>query len=86
MESANIEGIVLVKEPERFYPNGELARICWDLSAPIPPVWKRLEKKYDEVLKGKPEKVAWARDAKGKNYFYGRKRMRRKKMKALISF
>ena len=28
-----------------------------------------LERKYDESLKGKPEKLAWARDAKGKKLF-----------------
>ena len=28
-----------------------------------------LESKYDESLKGKPEKLAWARDAKGKKLF-----------------
>jgi len=33
----------------------------------------RTGKKYDESLKGKPEKLAWARDAKGKNCFTGGK-------------
>jgi cell division protein FtsI (penicillin-binding protein 3) len=67
--NANIEGIVLVKEPKRFYPNGELAAHMLGFVGYDATGLEGLEKKYNEVLKGKPEKLAWARDAKGKKLF-----------------
>ncbi len=69
VEDANIEGIVLVKEPKRFYPNGELAAHMLGFVGADATGLEGLEKKYNEVLKGKPEKMAWARDAKGKKLF-----------------
>lgn len=66
VENANIEGIVLVKEPKRFYPNGELAAHMLGFVGADATGLEGLERKYDDVLKGKPEKLAWARDAKGK--------------------
>ncbi len=67
--NANIEGIVLVKEPKRFYPNGELAAHMLGFVGADATGLEGLEKKYNEVLKGKPEKLAWSRDAKGKKLF-----------------
>ncbi len=69
VEAANIEGIVLVKEPKRFYPNGELAAHMLGFVGADATGLEGLEKKYNEVLKGKPGKIAWARDAKGKKLF-----------------
>ena len=69
VEAANIDGIALVKEPKRFYPNGELAAHMLGFVGADATGLEGLEKKYDEVLKGKPEKLAWARDAKGKKLF-----------------
>jgi cell division protein FtsI (penicillin-binding protein 3) len=69
VDAANIEGIVLVKEPKRFYPNGELAAHMLGFVGADATGLEGLEKKYNEVLKGKPEKMAWARDAKGKKLF-----------------
>ncbi|PKN70839.1 MAG: penicillin-binding protein [Deltaproteobacteria bacterium HGW-Deltaproteobacteria-12] len=69
VENANIEGIILVKEPKRFYPNGELAAHMLGFVGADSIGLEGLEKKYNEVLKGKPEKVTWARDAKGKKLF-----------------
>ncbi len=69
VESADIEGIFLVKEPKRFYPNGELAAHLLGFVGLDAGGLEGLEKKYDESLKGKPEKLAWARDAKGKKLF-----------------
>lgn len=69
VENANIEGIVLVKEPKRFYPNGELAAHMLGFVGADATGLEGLEKKYNEVLKGKPGKLAWARDAKGKKLF-----------------
>lgn len=69
VENADIEGIFLVKEPKRFYPNGELAAHLLGFVGLDASGLEGLEKKYDESLKGKPEKLAWARDAKGKKLF-----------------
>lgn len=69
VENANIEGVVLVKEPKRFYPNGELAAHTLGFVGLDSTGLEGLEKRYNEVLKGKPEKMAWARDAKGKKLF-----------------
>jgi cell division protein FtsI (penicillin-binding protein 3) len=69
VENADIEGIFLVKEPKRFYPNGELAAHLVGFVGTDASGLEGLESKYDESLKGKPEKLAWARDAKGKKLF-----------------
>jgi len=69
VENANIEGIFLVNEPKRFYPNGELAAHLLGFVGMDAKGLEGLESKYDESLKGKPEKLAWARDAKGKKLF-----------------
>ena len=69
VESANIDGIFLVKEPKRFYPNGNLAAHLLGFVGADATGLEGLEKKYDEVLKGKPGKLVWARDAKGKKLF-----------------
>lgn len=69
VENADIEGVFLVKEPKRFYPNGELAAHLLGFVGMDARGLEGLERKYDESLKGKPEKLAWARDAKGKKLF-----------------
>jgi cell division protein FtsI (penicillin-binding protein 3) len=69
VENADIEGIFLVKEPKRFYPNGELAAHLVGFVGTDASGLEGLESKYDESLKGKPEKLALARDAKGKKLF-----------------
>ena len=66
VQNADIEGIFLVKEPKRFYPNGELAAHLLGFVGLDAHGLEGLEKKFDESLKGKPDKLAWARDAKGK--------------------
>jgi len=69
VENANIEGIFIIKEPKRFYPNGELAAHLLGFVGVDARGLEGIEKKYDEALKGKPEKLVWARDAKGKKLF-----------------
>jgi cell division protein FtsI (penicillin-binding protein 3) len=69
VENANIEGIILVKEPKRFYPNGELAAHVLGFVGADANGLEGVEYKYDDSLKGKPEKLTWARDAKGKKLF-----------------
>ena len=69
VDNAEIEGIFLVKEPKRFYPNGQLAAHLLGFVGADANGLEGLENKYDDILKGKPEKLAWARDAKGKKIF-----------------
>jgi cell division protein FtsI (penicillin-binding protein 3) len=69
VDNAEIEGIFLVKEPKRFYPNGQLAAHLLGFAGADANGLEGLENKYDDILKGKPEKMAWARDAKGKKIF-----------------
>ncbi|MFZ1037068.1 MAG: penicillin-binding protein 2, partial [Smithella sp.] len=69
IESADIDGIFLVKEPKRFYPNGELAAHLLGFVGLDASGLEGLESRYDESLKGKPQMLAWARDAKGKKLF-----------------
>ncbi len=66
VEEAKIEGIFLVKEPKRFYPNGELAGQLVGLVGLDSVGLEGLENRYDQYLKGIPEKLVWTRDAKGK--------------------
>jgi len=81
VENADIEGIFLVKEPKRFYPNGELAAHLVGFVGMDARGLEGLESKYDESLKGKPEKLAWARDAKGKKIILRVEKSETKKMK-----
>jgi cell division protein FtsI (penicillin-binding protein 3) len=69
VQNADIEGIFLIKEPKRFYPNGELAAHLLGFVGLDASGLEGLECKYDQLLKGKSEKLAWARDAKGKKLF-----------------
>ncbi len=69
VEAANIEGVYLIKEPKRFYPNGQLAAHLIGFTGFEAEGLEGLEKRYDENLKGKPGKLTWARDAKGKKLF-----------------
>ncbi|MBM4271362.1 MAG: PASTA domain-containing protein [Deltaproteobacteria bacterium] len=69
IESLNIEDVYLVKEPKRFYPNGELAgRLIGFVGLDCAGL-EGLELKYDNYLRGAPEKLTWARDARGKRLF-----------------
>ncbi|MDI6777059.1 MAG: penicillin-binding transpeptidase domain-containing protein [Syntrophales bacterium] len=65
----NIDGIFLVKEPKRFYPNGELAGHLIGFVGVDSDGLEGLEQGYDRHLKGIPEKLIWARDAKGKKLY-----------------
>ncbi len=66
VEALNVEGVFLVKEPKRFYPNGELAGHLLGFVGLDSTGLEGLELKYEDYLKGVPEKLAWVRDAKGK--------------------
>ena len=69
VEAADIEGVFLIKEPKRFYPNGQLAAHLIGFSGFDAEGLEGLEKKYEAHLKGTPQSLTWARDAKGKKLF-----------------
>jgi len=69
VESAKIEGIFMIKEPKRFYPNGQLAAHLIGFAGVDANGLEGLENRYDDILKGKSEKMAWSKDAKGKKMF-----------------
>ncbi|MGZ3592976.1 MAG: penicillin-binding protein, partial [Syntrophales bacterium] len=65
IEALNIDSVFLIKEPKRFYPNGELAgRLIGFVGLDYTGL-EGLELKYDNYLKATPEKLIWARDARG---------------------
>ena len=69
VQELGIEGIFIVKEPKRFYPSGELAGHLIGFVGADATGLEGLELKYDQQLKGNPEKLLWTRDAKGKKLY-----------------
>jgi cell division protein FtsI (penicillin-binding protein 3) len=69
VQELGIEGIFIVKEPKRFYPSGELAGHLIGFVGADANGLEGLELKYDQQLKGNPEKLLWTRDAKGKTLY-----------------
>jgi cell division protein FtsI (penicillin-binding protein 3) len=65
VQEQGLEGIFIIKEPKRFYPNGELAGHLIGFVGLDASGLEGLELRYDKVLKGAPEKLLWTRDAKG---------------------
>ncbi len=69
VEALNIDSVFLIKEPKRFYPNGELAgRLIGFVGLDYTGL-EGLELKYDNYLKATPEKLTWARDARGNRLY-----------------
>jgi cell division protein FtsI (penicillin-binding protein 3) len=66
VESLKDDAIFIVKEPQRIYPNGELAGQILGFVGTESNGLEGLETRYDHYLKGNPQKLVWARDAKGK--------------------
>ncbi len=69
VQDLGIEGIFIVKEPKRYYPNGELAGHLIGFVGLDATGLEGLELKYDKYLKRPPEKLLWTRDAKGKRLY-----------------
>lgn len=69
VQELGIDGIFIVKEPKRFYPSGELAGHLIGFVGVDASGLEGLELKYDQQLKGNPEKLLWTRDAKGKRLY-----------------
>jgi cell division protein FtsI (penicillin-binding protein 3) len=64
-----LDGIFIIKEPKRFYPNGELAGHLIGFVGLDASGLEGLEFRFDEQLKGAPEQLRWTRDAKGKRLY-----------------
>ncbi|MBA4395926.1 MAG: penicillin-binding protein [Syntrophus sp. (in: bacteria)] len=69
VEKLDMEGIFIIKEPKRFYPNGELAGHLIGFVGMDSSGMEGLEFRFEEHLKGEPEQLRWARDAKGNRLF-----------------
>lgn len=64
-----IEGVYLVKEPKRFYPNQTLAAPILGFVGVDASGLEGVELKYEDILRREPEKMLWARDARGNKLF-----------------
>ena len=71
VKTLNIDGIYLIKEPKRFYPNRELAGQLLGFAGLDSTGLEGLELKYDSYLKGSPKKILLGKDAKGKKIYTG---------------
>ncbi len=69
VENLDLDGIFIIKEPKRFYPNGELAGHLIGFVGMDASGLEGLEFRFDEHLKGAPEQLRWTRDAKGKRLY-----------------
>jgi cell division protein FtsI (penicillin-binding protein 3) len=69
VQAANIEGVYLIKEPKRFYPNKELAGPLIGFVGRDAEGLEGVELKYDRYLKCQSDKMLWGRDAKGKRLY-----------------
>jgi cell division protein FtsI (penicillin-binding protein 3) len=69
VHAANIEGVYLIKEPKRFYPNKELAGPLIGFVGRDAEGLEGVELKYDRYLKCQSDKMLWGRDAKGKRLY-----------------
>jgi len=69
VQEMGVDGIFIVKEPKRYYPNGELAGHLIGFVGIDASGLEGLELRYDGYLKGAPEKLSWTRDAKGKRLY-----------------
>ena len=69
IKNMKTEGVYLVKEPKRVYPNKMLAGPLLGFVGTDSAGLEGLELKYDKLLKRNSEQVVWARDAKGNPLF-----------------
>ena len=69
VEKLELDGVFIIKEPKRFYPNGELAGHLIGFVGMDASGMEGLEFRFEEHLKGEPEQLKWARDAKGNRLF-----------------
>jgi cell division protein FtsI (penicillin-binding protein 3) len=69
IKNLKMEGVYLIQEPKRFYPNRELAGQIIGFVGMDSSGLEGLEMRYDSYLRGEPEKILWGRDARGKKLY-----------------
>jgi cell division protein FtsI (penicillin-binding protein 3) len=69
IKNLKLEGVYLIQEPKRFYPNRELAGQIIGFVGMDSNGLEGLEMRYDSYLRGEPEKILWGRDARGKKLY-----------------
>jgi len=69
IKNLKLEGVYLIQEPKRFYPNKELAGHLIGFVGMDSNGLEGLEMRYDSYLRGEPEKIFWGRDARGKKLY-----------------
>jgi cell division protein FtsI (penicillin-binding protein 3) len=69
VQNLKMEGVFTVKEPMRYYPGGELAGHLVGFVGMDARGLEGLELQYEKYLLGKPQKLTWGRDAKGKKMY-----------------
>ncbi len=69
VRTLKMEGIFTVKEPMRYYPGGELAGHLVGFVGLDAKGLAGLELRYENYLRGVPQKLIWNRDAKGKRLY-----------------
>ncbi|MDD5711295.1 MAG: penicillin-binding transpeptidase domain-containing protein [Smithellaceae bacterium] len=69
IENLGMEGLFIIQEPKRYYPNGELAGNILGFAGTDSSGLEGLEMKYNSYLRGAPQKLVWARDAKGRRLY-----------------
>jgi len=69
IKNLKMEGVYLIQEPKRFYPNRELAGQLIGFVGMDSNGLEGLEMRYDSYLRGEPENILWGRDARGKKLY-----------------
>lgn len=69
IEALDLDGVFIIKEPKRFYPNGELAGHLIGFVGLDANGLEGLEFRFNEHLKGEPEQLKWTRDARGRRLY-----------------
>ena len=69
VKSWKLKGLYFLKENKRFYSNGKSLSQVLGFTGSEGQGLEGLEKQYDEVLKGEPQKIFIQRDAKGRPLF-----------------
>jgi cell division protein FtsI (penicillin-binding protein 3) len=66
IKAMNLEGVFLIKESKRFYPNADMAGHLIGFAGLDSTGLGGLELKYEQYVKGAEQKLSYSRDAKGK--------------------
>ena len=69
IQSWNVEGLAFIEEPQRVYPNGRLMSQVLGFTGRDGQGLEGLELVYDDILKGREQKVITSKDARGRPLF-----------------